>query len=365
MNRIGRKKIIIVFAVLALFAVIVSIGIGFFYHYYSMLNFYDHNAPFEILEEIEVILPEEDENDPDNIAEPASPEEIESIENNLVQNLEQMQEDSELYSVDAFNILAIGVDSRSDSYSGRSDAMILISINKKSKKVVMTSFLRDTYVSIPGYGSNRLNAAYAFGGEYLLTETFKANFGIEVDRCVTVNFYIVMDLVDAVGGVDIELTADVISVMNGYIGEMDRLLKEPEDTDKLEETLSGTSVHLNGKQALAYARVRYVGTDFARTGRQREIIMLCLEKIKKMSLAELDELAEEFLPRIRTDLTEGDCASLLLMALSISDYEFESFYIPMDGTWNSANIRGMSVLTVDFEANTKAWYERIQGENSF
>lgn len=365
MNRTGRKRIWIAVVITVLLVTVIGMGVGVFYHYYNMLNFYDHNSSFEIPAENEIVLPEEDESNPDNTVEPASPKEIESIENALVQNLEQMQKDSDLYSVDAFNILAIGVDSRSDSYSGRSDAMILISINKKNKKVVMSSFLRDTYVSIPGYGSNRLNAAYAFGGEELLTETFKANFGIEIDRCVTVNFYIVMDLVDAVGGVDIELTADVISVMNGYIGEMNRLLKKPEDADKLDETLSGTSVHLNGNQALAYTRVRYVGTDFARTGRQREVIMLCLEKIKNMSLFELNDLAEEFLPRIRTNLTEGDCASLLLMALSISDYEVESLCIPMDGTWNSANIRGMSVLTVDFEANTKAWYERVQGGNSF
>ena len=135
----------------------------------------------------------------------------------------------------------------------------------------MTSFLRDIYLSIPGYESNRLNAAYAYGGTKLLTETIKANFGITVDRCLVVNFYVVMDLVDAVGGIDLDVTADEISVMNGYIRHHNQLLGNPENTDILSSDDAGT-IHADGNQALAYARVRYVGTAFARTGRQRTVI---------------------------------------------------------------------------------------------
>ena len=106
-------------------------------------------------------------------------------------------------------------------------------------------------------------------------------------------------------------------------------------------------------------RVRYVGTDFARTGRQRTIINRSLEKAKGMNLAEMNSMMGQFLPRVRTDLTEMDCANLLLMLLGISDYSIDSMTIPQEGTWKSARIRGMAVLSVDMKANAKAWYEKV------
>lgn len=355
-----RRVLIAAGIVVCLVLAVVGIGYGIFHHYYSMLDRPDPNAT----EDPVWSEPVADETDPPDASAPppATSEEIDKIEEELRQNLEQMETNSELYRTDAFNILLIGVDSRENSFSGRSDSMILFSINKATKKITMTSFLRDIYVSIPGYQSNRLNAAHAFGGTKLLTETIKANFGIQVDRCVTINFYLVMDAVDAVGGIDLELTAAELKVMNNYIRDHNRLLGNPAETDVMPEA-DGT-YHVNGNQALAYARVRYVGSDFARTGRQRTVIMKCLEKLKGEGLGELNRLAERFLPRVRTDLTEGDCASLLLMMLGISDYEFRSMAIPVDGTWQSASIRGMSVLTIDFEANTKAWHHLVDGDSA-
>ena len=110
--------------------------------------------------------------------------------------------------------------------------------------------------------------------------------------------------------------------------------------------------------------MRYIGTDFARTGRQRTVITKCLDKVKKMGLGEINSLAEDFLPRVRTDLTEGDCAALLLMALNLNDYAFESLAVPVDGSWNSANINGMSVLTINFSENAKAWHDLVDGGNA-
>lgn len=365
-NKWPFTMVVVVIIVLIL---LISLSVYFFYHYYNMLDksSYDGGSgEINVSEDIaEDSFYEEGElvNDAYEDIEEASPEEILSIEEALEKNLEDMASNSELYNTDCFNLLLIGVDSRSNNYSGRSDVMILVSINKETKRVVMTSILRDTFVSIPGNGTNRLNAAYAYGGEDLLVEAIKANFGIAVDRCAIVNFYVVMDLVNAVGGVDIELSSDVISVMNQYyISELNRLLGDSEGADLIDSSLAGTIVHLNGKQALAYARVRYVGTDFARTARQREVIMLCMNKMKGMSLSELDSLAEELLPKIRTNLTESDCASLLLMALNISSYSFGNMTIPIEGSWSNANIRGMSVLTIDFQKNTEAWFNLVQGE---
>ena len=360
----GKKNwLIAIVCIVLVLGVIARVGYGVFHHYFSLMGRVEPqqtpvvDAGTSMPDSTE--LPQEQE-DPPSMA-PATDDEIEDLETELQRNLEQMEENSDLYTTNAFNILLIGVDSRSDSMSGRSDSMILVSINKQTKQVTMTSFLRDIYLSIPGYGSNRLNAAYAYGGTELLVETIKANLGITVDRCLVVNFYLVMDLVDAIDGIDLDVTAEEIDVMNGYIRHHNRLLGNPEGTDMLSESDAGT-VHVNGNQALAYARVRYVGTDFARTGRQRTVISKCLEKVKKMSLGEISGLAEKFLPRVLTDLSEGDCATLLLMMLNLGDYEFDNLTIPVDGTWNYANIRGMSVITVDFSANAQAWHNKVEGK---
>lgn len=354
-----KKWIIALVSVVIVLGIVAGAGYGIFHHYFNLMGRLESPAPIAPGETIEN-LPDENEEIPS--MPPASDEEIEKLEDELQKNLEQMEANSDLYKTDTFNLLLIGVDSRSDSMSGRSDCMIIASINRKTKQIAMTSFLRDIYCSIPGHGSDRLNAAYAYGGTELLKETIKANFGITVDRCVVVNFYLVMDLVNAVGGIDLDLTADEIGVMNKYyINAQNRMIGQPDGTDILSEDDAGI-IHVNGNQALAYARVRYIGTDFARTGRQRTVITKCLDKVKKMGLGDINSLAKEFLPRVRTDLTEGDCATLLLMALNLSDYEMETMAIPVDGSWNNANIRGMSVLTIDFNKNAQAWYDLIDGE---
>lgn len=361
-KRAGKKKkkkwLIALVSVILVLGVLAGAGYGVFHHYFGLMGRLEAQEP-DSPNETFGNLPDEDEDEPS--MPPAAEDEIQDLEDGLQKNLEQMEANSDLYKTDAFNVLLIGVDSRSDSMSGRSDSMILVSINKKTKQATMTSFLRDIYCSIPGYGSDRLNAAYAYGGADLLKDTIKANFGITVDRCLVVNFYLVMDLVDAVDGIDLDLTADEIGVMNRYyINAQNQLIGQPDGTDILSDSDAGT-VHVNGNQALAYARVRYIGTDFARTGRQRTVISKCLDKIKTMGLGEISGLAEQFLPRVRTDLTEGDCAALLLMALDLKSYDFQSLAVPVDGSWNNANIRGMSVLTIDFDENTKAWHDLVDG----
>lgn len=369
MNHEPKKKkrtaVIAVAAVCVLLAAVMAGGYGVFHHYYGLMHTSGQDSEFTPIdaeqENQEADEGQESDEDQGGDADvpPSTEDEIARVERELLENLERMEEDSELYATDTFNLMLIGVDSRKDSFSGRSDSMILFSIDKKEKKVTMTSFLRDIYLSIPKRGGNRLNAAYAYGGMDLLTETIKANFGITVDRCVAVNFYLVMDFVDAVGGIDLDLTAAEIKVMNNYIREQNGLLGYPAEKDLMPE--ADGSYHVYGNQALAYARVRYVGTDFARTGRQRTVIGKCLDKAKTMNFGELAELAEVFLPQVSTNLTEGDCASLLLMLLNVKDYEMQSMVIPTDGTWNYAQIRGMSVITVDFDANAKAWHELVDG----
>lgn len=290
--------------------------------------------------------------------EPNPRDEAWELDEAIRMNLEARAADQ--YTTDAFNVLVIGLDSSSDSMTGRSDTILLISINRQTKQMLFTSFLRDIYVSIPGWGNNRLDTAYAFGGAELLRQTVQANFGIPVDRCMVLNFYIVVDLIDALGGIDLDLTAEEISVMRDYIALQNFLLGRPEDADILSEYAAGT-VHVNGNQALAYTRISSVGTDFARTGRQRVVINKCLDQVKNMGLMEVSGLASAFLPRIHTDLTEGDCANMVMMLLDLGSYQIGALTIPMEGTYSPVNLGGTSVIAVDFDINVAAWRYAVDG----
>lgn len=262
---------------------------------------------------------------------------------------------------DVVNILLIGNDSRQNGQDGRSDAMILLSLSNRTKSIYMTSLLRDMYVDIPGHGGNRLNAAYSYGGPELLMKTVEENFDIPVNRYVSVNFEAFAGLVDAVGGVELELTAEEIEYVNGYLVEYNMLTDRPQGTDNMDPADAGL-VHLNGAQALAYTRNRYLGTDFGRTERQRKVLTAMFEKLPSALLTNGGNLLDELLPNLTTNLTQKECLQLSLMAGKVLTYDLVSDNIPQSGTYKNASIRGMSVLEVDFEANIQYLKEKLYAE---
>ena len=261
------------------------------------------------------------------------------------------------------NILLIGNDSRENGEDGRSDAMILLSISNKTKKIYMTSLLRDMYVDIPGHKGNRLNAAYSYGGAELLMETIEQNFDIHISRYVLVNFEAFANLVDAVGGVDLELTGKEVEYVNGYLVEYNILLGRPEGTDYFDD-LSGGMVHLNGPQALAYCRNRYIGTDFGRTERQRKVLTAVIHKLPQGLLTNSQGLIDGLMPNLTTNLTQTECYQLGLMAPKVVTYDIIQNSIPLEGTYKDATIREMAVLEVDFEANKKFLKENLYGDGT-
>lgn len=266
-----------------------------------------------------------------------------------------MQEDG------VVNVLLIGNDSRENGEDGRSDAMILLSVSSRTKTIYMTSLLRDMYVQIPGHDDNRLNAAYSFGGAELLMETVEKNFDIPVNRYVQVNFEAFANLVDAVDGVELELTEKEVEYVNGYLVEYNMLLDRPQGTDNLDPSVSGL-IHLNGPQALAYCRNRYLGTDFGRTERQRKVLEAVIRKLPKTLLTNGPQLVEGLMPNLTTNLTQNECFRLSLMAAKLLSYDIEASSIPQPGTYQDATIRKMAVLQIDFEANRQYLKKQLYGE---
>lgn len=267
---------------------------------------------------------------------------------------EPMKEDG------VINILLIGNDSRENGEDGRSDAMILLSVSSKTKKIYMTSLLRDMYVEIPGHKSNRLNAAYSYGGPELLMQTVEKNLDISVNRYMLVNFEAFANLVDAVGGVDLELSTGELELVNGYLNEYNMLTGKEFGTDYLDTTKEGMT-HLNGPQALAYTRNRYIGTDFGRTERQRKVLTEVLHQLPKAALHPIT-LTDGLLPNLTTNLTEFECYRLSLLLPFMLSYDLEHGSIPVEGTYKDATIREMAVLEVDFEANKAYLKQMLWGE---
>jgi len=255
-----------------------------------------------------------------------------------------------------FNILLIGSDTRDPDARGRSDAMMLLSINKKKKSIILTSLLRDIYLNIPGKKSNRLNAAYAIGGAKLLMETIEYNFRIKVDNYVSVDFFAFLEIIDAIGGVTVEVTEKELPLLNKHIRSMNLKLNEEADKD----VLSAPGKHLlNGKQTLGYCRIRYIGTDFARTARQRKVMEQIFEKMKKAGLLNIIDILNTVLPKVTTNLKEREIISHIINLPDYLRYEFIQCRIPIDGSYENKRIRGMDVLVIDFDKNIKEISQKI------
>ncbi len=237
---------------------------------------------------------------------------------------------------DLVNIMLIGQDRRPGESRSRSDSMILVTLNKEKNTIQLTSFMRDLYVQIPGYKDNRLNVAYRYGGTDLMNETFKINFGVEIDGNVMVDFNEFTEIIDILGGVSLDISEAEAKYMrnagysNCYAGEN----------------------YMDGAMALDFCRMRYAaGGDYGRTERQRRTLMALAESVRNSDFATVWKLIEEVLPHIVTNLDEGEIvqyASSGLMMLA-GGAEIESMRIPQDDAHYGASIRGMSVLVPDLQ----------------
>jgi LCP family protein required for cell wall assembly len=260
------------------------------------------------------------------------------------------------------SILLIGTDGRDISDSGRSDTMILASINSKTDEITLTSFMRDSYVEIPGYGSDKLNHAYAYGGPELLMDTIELNFNVCIDNYVMVNFTSFASIIDSVGGIEITVSdAEAEEINTILMAEVNEIMGDPTDSDLLS---GGGTINLNGKQALSYARIRYVGNaDFERTERQREVLSKVAGKLKSFSPSMIRTIASDAIPQISTNMSTSELYLLSLKLPFVLGNDIQQIQIPADGTyWSTTTDSGGDALGFDFDENYSILKEQVFGD---
>ncbi len=312
---------------LALLVIIAGAVYAVGHHYYSKTNYMTDEEVAEQLAaqraaQEEAEAEEEEEIDP----------ELQAIQANLEQfaSTEPITSDGNVY-----NVVLVGLDTTTEDFIGNSDSMILISINYRLEQISMISLMRDTYVDIPGVGYRKLNASYPNGAGPLLCETITENYKVQVDRYVTVDFGNMIDIIDAIGTIEITFTEKEAENANKSIRQQCRIL----GLDKDDYLIPGEGTYeCNGMQAVAYARIRKVGNaDYQRTERQREVLMKLLDKVKTMSLEDIDRLANELLPMLTHNIPESEFWGLLAKAPELLGYTITQDRIPYDGLFQSVN----------------------------
>lgn len=255
------------------------------------------------------------------------------------------------------NIVLLGVDSRDirTNEGARTDAIIIVSINKETKDVNLASVYRDTYLDLgEEYGLDKVTHAHAYKGPALTISTLNRNLDLNISEFVTVNFKVVAEVIDMMGGIEIDVKENEMSDMNKYIA----------DTSKNTGISSSQLTHsgkqtLDGVQAVTYSRIRKTsGGDYKRTERMRTVLMKTFEKAKKMSISDINNIANKILPQIQTNITQGEIMSLIPQVISYNvkdniGWPYETKGITLDRWYG---------VPVTLEENVKKLHEELFGQ---
>lgn len=256
------------------------------------------------------------------------------------------------------NIALFGIDTRKDSNKGRSDSIIILSIDRKHDKIKLSSIARDSYVNIDGHGKDKINHAYAFGGPKLAVKTLNQNYDMDITDYVTVNFYGLIDIIDEMGGVTLDVDTAEKNFINSHVPEMQ---SQGHPCEYLSE--AGTQT-LSGAQALSYARNRSTGGDIERGNRQKEVLNALYEKLSgKTSISQLMKVAETALKHCETSLTSGEITQLAAWYLKASP-SIENFSLPTQScnpkSGRDCFINGVWYYIYDLDIATKELHAFIE-----
>lgn len=297
-------------------------------------------------------------------------EELQSREIEEKQAIEATGEIEEDKAV--FNILLLGTDDRTTQFNdnARGDTCILLSINRETNQVHLVSFERAIGVKIPSgeYEGqwDWLTHMFWYGGPYLMTRQIRENFKVDVTKYIRVNIRTFMELVDSVGGVDIDMTEAECNNINHPEGTFTAgNIKGMHVENEVQQDLVPGINHLNGATAMCYARLRAIDDDWHRVERQRKVILAAVENLKKLSVTELDKLLNNVLPLVQTNLTEGDIASLIPEAATFVNMDYDTTTFPLKHTYGLMDgMCGRKVLALDFETNAEELQNFLYGETT-
>ena len=263
--------------------------------------------------------------------------------------------DEKMSSKNVVNVLLIGADSREGSNSGNTDVMMLVSLNKKTKQIKLVSFMRDSYLYIEGKNNSycaKLNAAFSMGGPEVLMKTIENNYKIEIDDFVMVNFESFKSIIEAMGGVTVEVQKYEANYANNRYN-----LSMP----------YGESVTLNGEEALAFCRIRGCDADgdVSRTRRQRQVINAMIDRVKSASVSDLNSYLNALLPYIYTGFSKSEVLSLGMRAITNgwASYERSELQIPTPETRASGSM-GSWIWVIDYQLAAQTLQMELYGQTN-
>ncbi|MCM0650593.1 LCP family protein [Clostridium swellfunianum] len=320
-NKKKRKKYIIISIVFVLLAVISAV-VGGFYAELSKINttkLTKDNSELGISDEAQKKIEQEDPNN------------------------------------EITNIALFGVDRRSKNEASRSDSLMIATIDKKHKKIKITSIMRDSYVNVPGHGKTKITHAYAYGGPQLAIRTLNENFQLNIKDYATVDFFSLEKIINSLGGVQINVTKEELPLINGYVQETASIEKVTPPV------LSKSGVqNLNGMQAVAYTRIRYTaGGDFERTERQRTVLNALFSKVQQAGVSKYPSIVSTILPYVETSIDKLDIISMGTGVLTSGTKTLEQERFPLDNQGKGQTISGVWYLVFDVKTTADQIHKYI------
>lgn len=245
-----------------------------------------------------------------------------------------------------WNILLLGTDNRyEESTYGRTDSMIILSVNTAQKKAKLTSLMRDTWTPIPGHGTAKLNAASVYGGPELTMRTINENFGMNIKDYALINITGMADIIDILGGVYLDVTEDERKALNKGLFD----LSSRSGMEKLEQ--SGENILLNGNQAVAFSRIRKIDSDYVRTERQRTVLTAIASRLKEAGVTGIAGVVMNLKDFVETSLGFTDLMTLAYVGLQLDLSAVDQLRLPADGTYKSGTFNGVWCIKPDFSKN--------------
>ncbi|MDK0613770.1 LCP family protein [Clostridium perfringens] len=242
------------------------------------------------------------------------------------------------------NIALFGIDAPKGK-AGRSDSIMILTLDEEHKVIKITSIMRDSYVNIPGHGDDKITHAYAFGGPELAMKTLNENFKVNVENFMAVNFTSLPEIIDKIGGVQINTTQEEVPHIPGIT--------------------SPGKQNLNGAEALAYSRIRHAaGGDYKRTERQRIVLEAIFEKLKSTPKSEYPSLIDEFLPYVETNMSYMDMIKLATNVAPLIKGNLELARFPLDGYCKGEILHKVWYLVYDRQATLNQIQEYIYDNKS-